>query len=249
MTPEQRARQLASLAALRADPEWQAKRIAALNRPEVRERIAAARRGKPQSPETIAKRAAAQTGKPLSPEHRASISSAQKGKALAPEHLEALRAAHARPEWKARMSAANTGRVHSRESVEKQAAKLRGRSLSPEHREAISRGQVRAYETGRRTYNAGERYAAELLLPLGFERFARYGGHAFDFGTPGVVVEVNGCRWHDHRAIKPSCPTDPKPGVFAADEAYRAIARASGLRLIELWGCERADWPTIIGTP
>jgi hypothetical protein len=42
MTPEQRARQLASLAALRADPEFEAKRLAALSRPEVREKIAAA---------------------------------------------------------------------------------------------------------------------------------------------------------------------------------------------------------------
>lgn len=246
MTPEQRARQLASLAALRADPEFEAKRLAALNRPDVREKIAAARRGKPQSPETIAKRAAAQTGKPLSPEHRARISAAQKGKELDPEHLANLRAAHERLEYRAAASAGQRRRVRSPELGEAISRALTGRSLSAEHREAISRGQVRAYEEGRRKFNRWELYAAELLEPLGFTKFARYGGHAFDLGAPGVVVEVNSCRWHDHRAIKPSCPTEPKPGVFAADEGYRAIARASGLRLMELWTCEIRDWPAII---
>jgi hypothetical protein len=247
MTPEQRARQLASLAALRADPEFEAKRLAALSRRAVWEKIAAARRGKPQSPETIAKRAAAQTGKPLSPEHRAKISAAQKGKVLDPEHLANLRAAHERPEWKAAMSAALTGQVHSPDSVAKQAAKLRGRPLSQAHREAISRGQVRAYETGRRKYNAWEERAAAILLPLGFVRFPRHGGHAFDFGNATTLVEINSCRYHDHRAIKPTCPTLPKLGTYAADQAYRAIAAAVSMKLVELWACEESDWPAIIG--
>lgn len=234
-------------------PEQMERKLAALASPETRAKMRAAKLGRHQSPEHIANAAAARTGKPLSPEHRRKVSASQKGRPLRPEHREAVAAAHRTTEARANMSAAQkrVGQTPARAAaLAAWNAKPRG-PMSAAHREAISRGQVRAYEAGRRKYNAWEQRAAAMLLPLGYVRFPRYGGHAFDFGSADgtTVIEVNGCRFHDHRRLKPSCPTEPLAKAWASDESYRAIARASDLRLIELWGCEEADWPRLIGMP
>lgn len=226
-----------------------ARKLAALASPETKAKMRAAKLGRSQSPEQVAKRVAPRIGKPLSPEHRQKVSAAQRGRPLTPDHLAAVRAAHGRPEFRAAMRQAFTGRPLSTETKRKISSTKTGRALTPEHRDAISRGQVRAYETGRRTYNGWEQRAAALLLPLGYSRFPRHGGHAFDFGNDTTLVEVNSCRYHDHRRLKPSCPTTPKPDTFPRDEACRAIARAIGMPLIELWACEEADWPRLIGIP
>ena len=173
--------------------------------------------GRRHTPGHIAKVVATRIGKPLSPEWRQHISEAQMGKVLAADHLEAIRAAGIR---------------------------RRGKALPPTTRARIAASLVIAYEEGRRAYTAPEQYAATLLLPLGFSRNPILDGHAFDFGRGDVLVEVNGCHWHDHRAIKPTCPVKMHPLAHPHDDLRRSIAQLHNCQLVDLWQCEKRDWPT-----
>lgn len=186
--------------------------------------------------------------------------------------LEALRS----PETKAKMRAAKLGHVQPASQRTKISAALSRRVVTPEtrakhrqrqlgipksdaHREAIGRAartpekrakmsavMVEQYLDGRRPYSKLERHAADLLLPHGFDRFPSYDGHAFDFGRGHLVVEVNGCGVHRHRLEKPSCGWTPYGRRADVNARYRAIAAARDLTLIELWACERRDWPAIV---
>lgn len=199
--------------------EARARQVASVKRPETRAKMRAAKLGRRQSPEHVANRAAAARGKPLSPAHRRAMSEAQKGKPLAASHLKALRAYH---------------------------RTRRGKPLSLATRQRIAEALATAYREGRRSYSTLEERAAELLEPLGFERSVVLGHHVFDFGTDAILVEVNGCAWHDHRAVKPSCPVITRRDSNAKDDERRALARLHDRILVELWQCEEADWPTAL---
>jgi G:T-mismatch repair DNA endonuclease (very short patch repair protein)/DNA-binding phage protein len=93
--------------------------------------------------------------------------------------------------------------------------------------------------------------AGDLLGPLGFRPHAiNIMGHSFDYGRVGQVIEINGCYWHDHRALKPNCPTESYAksrytsplSLFEKDERTRALATEHGLSLLELWECEKDSW-------
>ena len=103
-----------------------------------------------------------------------------------------------------------------------------------------------------------EKRSALWLLPFGLyhqsavKRRLRLEGHTFDFSNRalGLVLEINGCYWHQHQFIKLSCPIGPNvsPGPrttgLERDQFVRQIADRHGLSLIELWECEQAKWPT-----
>jgi molybdenum-dependent DNA-binding transcriptional regulator ModE len=93
--------------------------------------------------------------------------------------------------------------------------------------------------------------AQPLLAPFEFGHHSvRREAHNFDYGraADGRVVEINGCYWHDHRAIGAECPIKVRPrldngdSAFARDERIRGLAHRHGLSLLELWGCEQAQW-------
>lgn len=213
-----RVAQAAALARIRADPELDARRRAALASRPTKAKMRAAKLGTRQSPETIAKRVASHIGKPLSDAHRDAISTAQKGRALAPDHLAKLRKYH---------------------------RTRRGKPLSIATKRRIAQSLARAYEEGRRSYSTLEDRAADLLLPLGFVRNLVIDHHVFDFGSAdgAIAIEVNGCAWHNHRSLKPSCPVKVRRDSSANDEQRRALARLHDRMLVELWGCEEATWP------
>jgi len=188
---------------------------------ETKAKMRAAKLGRKQTPEHVANAAAARTGKHASAEHRRHVSEALSGKPFTTDHLYKLRAYH---------------------------RKRRGIPLPAATRARIAEAQIRAYEEGRRPYTPLENRAAEILLPLGFVRNVLLDGHGFDFGSPdgAMLVEVNGCAWHDHRSIKPECPTRMRKASNSRDEERRDIARANGRILVELWECEERDWPLAV---
>jgi G:T-mismatch repair DNA endonuclease (very short patch repair protein) len=73
----------------------------------------------------------------------------------------------------------------------------------------------------------------------------RIGGHAFDYASADrlVLIEVNGCYWHDHRSVDPACKAQGRTGAVAKDERVRSIAARAGAVLVELWECQEARWP------
>ena len=95
--------------------------------------------------------------------------------------------------------------------------------------------------------------AKPMLLAFGFEHQSiSREAHRFDFGDAArnLVVEINGCYWHDHRSLKPTCPTKVVSSLASGkipprekDERTRAIAARYGLVLLELWECEKREWP------
>jgi excisionase family DNA binding protein len=216
-----RVAQSAALRRIHADAALDAKRRAALADPATKAKQRAAKLGKPQSAAHVAKRAAGHVGKPLSAAHRESIAAAQRGKTLDPEHHANLRKYH---------------------------MTRRGKPLSLATKRRIAESLAKAYAEGRRSYSTLEDRAADWLLPLGFVRNVVLEHHVFDFGLPdeSMLVEVNGCAWHDHRARKPSCPIKVRRDSSSKDEERRGIARLHDRILVELWQCEEATWPDVI---
>lgn len=197
------------------------RRNEALRTDEVRAKMRAAKVGRKQTPEHVAHAAATRFGRRHTAESRAKMSAVQLGKTLAPDHLAALRKYH-------------RGR--------------RGKPLPIATRRRLAESLARAYAEGRRSYSTLEDRAADLLLPLGFERNVVVEHHVFDFGSPdgALLVEVNGCAWHDHRSLKPECPVKTRRDSHSKDEERRAIARLHDRTLVELWACEEASWPMAI---
>lgn len=184
-------------------------------------------------------------GHVVTPATRAKMRAASVGKPKSAEHRTAIAAAANDPERRAKLSAKLLGRVMKPEWIEKMAAGHRGRPLSEQHRTKLSEANVRNLLTSGRYPSKLEEAAAVLLLPLGFERYPRRDWHAFDFGRGNVMVEIHNCWTHDHGAVG-GCKARPKRGSFADDERVRAVARAHGLTLVELWGCMRKQWPATI---
>ena len=119
--------------------------------------------------------------------------------------------------------------------------------------ERLSAAVSARFLSGRSFHSALEIGAGPLLEPLGFrsQQMAR-DSHRFDYGAPerSAVVEINGCYWHDHRVIAPECPHRPRTSldnhgrtVAERDEIIRHKASSHGLALLELWECQRAEWP------
>lgn len=233
-------------------PETVALRYEALKRPDVRAKMRAAKLGKPAvlTPEGRERLREKSRNQQWTPEQRAQISARQKGVPKSAAHRWAIQIAALRPEVRAAHSAWNLGHPKSAEVRAKIAAAKRGVPHSEETKARRRAAMDRIYLSHGRFHSALEQRAAEWLLPLGYRRFPRFEGHAFDFGTVDLqtVIEVNGCYWHDHRAVDPTCPTTPRPGRLELDQRYRAIAYRNGLTLVELWGCQEASWPALLPT-
>lgn len=234
-------------------PETVALRYAALKRPEVREKMRAAKLGRRHTPEHIAAVRAA-LGDPrqyVTNETRRKCRDFQVSVPKPPEQLARLRAVMARPEIREKMREAQKAVVKSPDEIERMrnlGLARRGIPLAPDHRAKIVAAMDRWYVDGRCFHSELEKRAAEWLLPLGYRRFPRYERHAFDFGSPDgrTVIEVNGCYWHDHRAIDAACPIIPRPGRLEIDQRHRAIAYRHNLELIELWECQESDWLNVV---
>jgi G:T-mismatch repair DNA endonuclease (very short patch repair protein) len=106
--------------------------------------------------------------------------------------------------------------------------------------------------SGRIFHSKLEARAEALLASYGFARQRPYlERHRFDYGhtSRAEVVEINGCRYHDHRVIKPECPTRAAAyltthGTYAENDVrIRGIAARHGIALLELWECEESQWP------
>lgn len=229
-------------------PETVALRYEALRRPEVRAKMRAAKLGRKQSPEHVARVRETLIGRVCKPETRERHRLRQIGVPKPPAHRWAIQMAALRPEVREARAASNRGKVRSPEARARISAALRTVVRTPEANAARQAGIDRWFLGHGRFHSALEQRAAEWLLPLGYRRFPRFDGHAFDFGTVDLrtVIEVNGCYWHDHRAISPTCPTKPRPGRLVIDQRYRAIAYRHNLELIELWACEETSWPDVL---
>jgi len=147
-------------------------------------------------------------------------------------------------EQRARTSATLKGHSTSPETRAKIRATLMGRRPGPQHLARQRAGLSHWRETINRTWRSQLELRAAQFLP-GFEPQVRIEGHAFDYASPDrlILVEVNGCFWHDHRSIDSTCSRSGRRGAAAKDERTRAIAARAGAVLIELWECREGTWP------
>ena len=183
--------------------------------------------------------------------HERTVVPRKKGVPITPEHRANIKAAMLRPEVRARLSelrrqeSRTPGRLAQLAALH---AAQRGRKM---RRESVAKWQAsieKRYLHNGSFHSTLEERAAAWLLPRGYKRFVWIGQNSFDFGLAdkSLVIEIQGCYWHDHRTIKPSCRHDPKPGVGWRDVQKRAFCRERGVTLIELWECEESDWPDIL---
>jgi hypothetical protein len=145
---------------------------------------------------------------------------------------------------KARTSASLMGHSVSAETRAKIGASLTGRRPSSGHLARQQAGLERWRAAGGRVWRSKLEIRAGALLP-GFEPQVYIGRHAFDYGSPDrlTLVEVNGCFWHDHRSVDPTCPYRGRAGAIERNGRTRVVALNAGARLIELWECQEALWP------
>lgn len=124
----------------------------------------------------------------------------------------------------------------------------RGQPMSPEGIAKWQASMERRMQHHGLYHSALEERAATLLLPLGYKRFVWLNQNSFDFGLAdkSLVIEIQGCYWHDHRVTKPTCPYECRPGVGVRDAEKRALCQERGVELIELWECEQLYWPELL---
>lgn len=211
-------------------------------------------RGRPLSPEHRAKISASLTGKSPSPETREKLRAWQIGKPKPRHIVEKLRATMNAPEMRAVLSELRRQESNTPARKAQLHAIQQARRGKPMSSEGIARWQAsmeRRMQHHGLYHSALEERAAVLLLPLGYKRFVWLGQNSYDFGLAdkSLVIEVNGCYWHDHRFVNPACSIEPRPGVRKRDLEKRALCVERGVTLIELWECEEAYWPEMIGLP
>lgn len=224
-TEEHKARLLASLIGRPVSDETRARMVRSAKArgisPETRAKMSHARQGVPGrlwSSEQRTEQSVRLKGKSLSPEHRAKLSAAHTGRRLSPEHV-AVRAA------------AQTGLKRSTLTCAR-------------HSEALARNT----RSGRVFRSALEVRAGILLMPHGFQsQLISRQAHHFDFGRRDAVVEVQGCYWHGHQRLDPTCRHTPRRDLdLTSDVRIRRIAAEARFSLLELWECQESTWPGAI---
>jgi len=211
------------------------------------------------------------TGKkrgPYSRAHRAAISAAKKGRsspaivaannasglARRGVHIDnGLRGRKLTDEHKAKIGAGGRGKKRTQEFCDRISRLRTGIKFTDAQREKLriattarwARGDVIAWRSKL------EQSIEWLLKPLGFTvgfRFEFGASHPYDYGNRErrILIEVNGCYWHDHRCGMIRKRVKDAEQVRANDKRYAEQAEAAGFKLIVLWQCQEKEWPLIL---
>lgn len=167
-----------------------------------------------------------------------------------------MRKMWAKPGHREAMSKAHTGHRKSVKTKKILSIQMKKRWEDPKFRTRmlpkIARNRRKAGVSVKRATKL-ELRAKKLLLPLSFKHRVRLTqrGHIFDFGNhiTKILVEVDGCYYHNHTCLSPTRKAASKSWrkrLLLSHKIRRQIAMDKEYRLVVLRECKEQKWPVII---